>query len=438
MTSFMQSGRRKLGDGYSVEVDAVDEATWYRILEEFNDANIYQTWSYDEVRCGRDNISHIVLKKDGKLAAAAQARIVKLPLIGSGIAYVRWGPLWRTKSVEPDAESFRQAIRALRNEYACNRGLVLRLRPGLFREVSPESASILTEEGFSVRAGAPGRTIRLDLDRTMEELRKGMRPHWRRYLNVAEKINLEVVEGTGDALFEEFVGIYRELVDRKAFVEPNDIREFRVIQQRLPQNLKMRILLCKDGGKLCSGVICSAIGDTAIYVYGATSNAGLKTRGSYLLHWKLIGWLKENRITTYDLHGINPSVNPGTYRFKADLCGANGQDVHFLGQYDSCTNLLSHALVSLGEGARQVASTLKAIKGRAPVGAQAGALEQSKRSRPAEASSAFPFLPRKAWEAVLLIGAFFSAPLSRGFGLGVSGRSTLALDRRRSANGQPF
>ena len=193
----------------------MDEACWHQILEEFNDANIYQTWSYDEVRGGRDNISHVVLKKDGEVVAAAQARIVKLPLIGAGIAYVRWGPLWRRRSLEPDADLFRQAIRALRNEYACKRGLVLRLRPVLFREVSSDFASILAEEGYSAGDGAPDRTLRLDLTKTAEELRKGMRPHWRRYLEVAEKSDLEIVEGSADALFEEFITIYRELVSRK-------------------------------------------------------------------------------------------------------------------------------------------------------------------------------------------------------------------------------
>jgi lipid II:glycine glycyltransferase (peptidoglycan interpeptide bridge formation enzyme) len=356
----------ELGSGYSVEIDAVDEASWCRLLEMFSDANIYQTWSYDEVRAGRENISHVVLRKDGEAVAAAQARIAKLPVIGAGIAYVRWGPLWRRRSLEPSAEVFRQAIRALRNEYACKRGLVLRLRPLLFRETAADFASILAEEGYSAGPEALDRTLLLDLSKPTEELKKGMRPHWRRYLKVAQKSNLEIVEGSSDALFEEFIGIYRELVSRKAFAEPNDIREFRAIQQSLPRELKMKILLCRADGKLCSGLICSAIGDTAIYLYGATSNAGLKSRGSYLLHWKLIERLKEIGFTTYDLHGINPLTNPGTYKFKADLCGSNGRDVHFLGQFDAHTSLISHGCVALGDRLRQIVQTLKGSKAHKP------------------------------------------------------------------------
>jgi lipid II:glycine glycyltransferase (peptidoglycan interpeptide bridge formation enzyme) len=368
---------RELGPGYSVEVDGVDEARWYSVLKDFDDASIYQTWAYDEVRAGRDNISHLLLKKDGEVAAAAQARLAKLPVVGAGIAYIRWGPLWRRKSREADVAAFRQAVRALRNEYAGRRGLVLRLRPLAFHERSPELASILEEEGYGPGAGAPERTLQLDLTKTVDELRSGMRQHWRRYLKVAEKSDLTVVESSDDALFDDFIGIYRELVSRKAFAEPNDIREFRAIQERLPAALKMKLMLCRENGTLCYGLICSAMGDTAIYLYGATSNAGLKSRGSYLLHWRLIEWLKKAGIRSYDLHGINPVTNPGTYKFKADLCGSNGADLHFLGPYDACTSVLSYSFVTLGDGLMRAIRSLKGGRRHKPAAAAPTAPLQS-------------------------------------------------------------
>jgi hypothetical protein len=344
----------KLDPGFTFEVDVLDEPAWYRVLDQFEDANLYQTWSYDEVRCGRNNISHLLLRKSGEIVAVAQARIAKIPFVRAGIAYIRWGPLWRRQGELPDPEIFRQAIRALRLEYCSTRGLVLRLYPALFQESSSGFVSILAEEGFARSAGKPDRTLVLDLSRPIEELRAGLRPHWRRYLKVAERNALETIEGTGDDLFEAFVGIYKEMVGRKRFTEPNDIREFRSIQRRLPEHLKMKIMLCKAGDKLCAGLICSAVGKSGIYLFGATSNIGLKARGSYLLHWKLIEWLREKGITSYDLHGISPEVNPGTYKFKADLCGDNGKDVHFLGRFDTYTNVVSRLCVTLGESLRAI------------------------------------------------------------------------------------
>src|SRR5271157_3774666 len=105
---------RELDPGYASEVDAVDELTWSHILHEFDDANIYQTWSYGAVIGGPRNISHLVLRENGNIAAIAQARIARLPLINIGIAYVPWGPLYRRGAHRANAEVFRQAIRALR------------------------------------------------------------------------------------------------------------------------------------------------------------------------------------------------------------------------------------------------------------------------------------------------------------------------------------
>jgi lipid II:glycine glycyltransferase (peptidoglycan interpeptide bridge formation enzyme) len=348
----IKSNALRLADGYSSEVDDVEEQKWCEVLDRFDDANIYQTWSYDETRSGRRNISHLLLKRENQVVAAAQSRIVKVPLIGAGVAYVRWGPLWQGQETDPDNETFRQAIRALRNEYVFNRRLVLRLYPALFHAESSSVEALLREEGFSTNNQEPDRTLLLDLSRSLEDLRRGLSPHWQRELKVAEKKNLVIIEGFDDKLFDTFITIYKEMVARKAFIEPNDINEFRLIQNRLPERFKMKVMLCKSSDEFTSGAIFSTIGKTPIYLFGATSNVGIKSRGSYLLQWKFIEWLKSNGFTTYDLNGINPIANPGTYGFKSELCGSNGRDVRFLGRFDSCNSLISSSCVALGEGLR--------------------------------------------------------------------------------------
>jgi hypothetical protein len=360
MVSLTRQKLRALAAGYGSEIDTVNEHEWCQLLERFDDANIYQTWSYDKVRSGRKNVSRLLLKKNGVTVGIAQARIVKLPLIKAGIAYIRWGPLWRLRDEKADPETFRQAIRALHNEYACRRGLVLRLYPALCHEASSPLSSILGDEGFSlVGRERPDRTLLLDLNRPLPDLRASLRPHWHRYLKVAEKNELEIVEGHDDTLFEMFIGIYREMVARKGFLEPNDINEFRLIQSQLPERFRMKIMLCKSGGEVCAGVICSAMGTTGVYLFGATSNAGLKVRGSYLLHWRLIEWLKQCGFAIYDLNGISPLENPGTYKFKSDLCGKDGKDVFFLGRFDSCTNFLSDSVIGCGDRLRTIWRALR-------------------------------------------------------------------------------
>ncbi|OPY15886.1 MAG: FemAB family protein [Syntrophus sp. PtaB.Bin138] len=342
---------RELAENYRVEIDSVDKNSWYDVLRNFDDANIYQTWAYDETRCGRKNISHMVLKKDEEIVAAAQLRLARIPVIGAGAAYVRWGPLFRPKGATEDLEAFSQAIRALRNEYACRRGLVLRIYPFLFDDESERYLPLLSQGGFKpLEGGKRDRTLIIDLRPKLEDLRKGLNQKWRNSLNRAERNGLEVIEGDGDELFETFIEkLYRPMVARKQFVEPNDINEFRLIQQKLPPSFRMRIILCRLDGQLCAGSIFSAIGSLGVYLFGATNDVGMQSNGSYLQQWRFIEWMKEHNFISYDLNGINPETNPGTYKFKEGLCGKNGRDVYFMGQFQTFTSLLSSLSVKFGE-----------------------------------------------------------------------------------------
>src|SRR6266545_1238001 len=104
---------QKLSSGYSVEIDNIDKESWHALVQSFDDANIYQTWSYEAVKSGEKRLSHMVLKRKGEIVAAAQVRIVKAPAVNVGAAYVRWGPLWQPRDRPADPEVFSQAIRAL-------------------------------------------------------------------------------------------------------------------------------------------------------------------------------------------------------------------------------------------------------------------------------------------------------------------------------------
>lgn len=350
-----QVDRHVLEAGYSSEIDAVGEESWHQLLRQFTDANIYQSWSYGLVRSGRMNTSHLVLKADGRVVAVAQCRIKKVPFIGAGIAYVMWGPLWRPRDSRQDEEVFRQAIRALRLEYVGKRGLLLRVNLALFEEDHSWALKILKDEGFSKAKNSKGsRTIIMDLSPSIDELYNRLRPHWQRELKVAKKLNLDIVEGIEEELFDQFIEIYKEMVARKKFVEPNDIYEFKEIQRGLPADQKMNIMLCRSGEGDCAGVISSAIGSTAIYLFGATSTVGLKRRGSYLLQWRLIQRLKKAHVTQYDLNGINPEANSGTYKFKSDLAGEKGRAVGLLGCFESSENVISSVCVNMGERLRSI------------------------------------------------------------------------------------
>ena len=116
-----------LAPGYKSEVGRLEKSSWHEIIQRFDDSSIYQTWSYEAPRRNPIPIDHMILRDERGVVAAAQVRIMKIPLFQAGVAYVRWGPLWKLKGEPGNPEVFRQAVRALRNEYAVRRGMILRI-----------------------------------------------------------------------------------------------------------------------------------------------------------------------------------------------------------------------------------------------------------------------------------------------------------------------
>ena len=360
---------RELAPGYRYEIDTPDERTWHEDLRLFDDANIYQTWTYEAVRSGEKNVGHFVLRKNGQAVAIAQARLLRIPLLNLGVAYVRWGPLWRLSGKDRDLEDFRQAVRGLRNEYVIKRGLVLRLYPYLFDDEAGTFLPILADEGYELPAPrSSGQTALMDLSSQLEILRKGLDPKWRNHLNASERKSLAVIEGFGDDLFGPLMRMYDEMVERKRFARPNDINEFRDIQKKLPPGLKMRILLCLSDGRPVAGALCSTTGEFGMSIYRATNEIGRKINASYLLQWRIIEWVKEQGCAYYNVNGVNPEANPGTFSFKMGLCGKNGKVVYYLGMFDSHPSVLMRYLVKWAE---KLKSARRIIKRRSSEGTTA-------------------------------------------------------------------
>ncbi len=328
----------KLAVGYDYSVDDISEDSWYDLIGQFSDASIFQTWAYGRVRRGDSNTSHIVLRKQGNPVACAQVMVARIPIFpGKAIAFARWAPLWQRKGAPRDFDVFRQVIRTLRIEYALKRRYLLRLYPLLFDSEPEPCRSIMIEEGFALNSShIPQRTLLLDLAPSMEDMRKGLKQKWRNCLNSADRAEQTVTESSDDTLFDDFLLAYREMYGRKKLTSTTEVDEFKLIQHQLPDQFKMKILTAEVSGQLAASLVCSNIGGTGIYLLGATTNFGMKTKSSYLLQWKILEWLKLTGSTVYNLNGINPETNPGTYRFKAGLAGKDPVEVSYLGQFDSC------------------------------------------------------------------------------------------------------
>jgi lipid II:glycine glycyltransferase (peptidoglycan interpeptide bridge formation enzyme) len=241
---------------------------------------------------------------------------------------------------------------ALRQEYVQKRGLYLEILPNAFSN-SPRAEIFQTAfSGFDHQFGVSHgkyRTLVLDLTPSIEELRKKLDKKWRNQLNAAERNRLRIVEGDSIKEYDIFCKLYDQMWERKRFETTVSPAEFRRIQEHLPQNQRMRIFICEHEGRPVGGLVCSMIGDSAIYVLGATNENGRNLKSAYLMQWAVIQSLKDKAIRHYDLGGIDPQANPGVYHFKS---GFNGADVAHISPFVACDNKFSAAFVKAGQAVR--------------------------------------------------------------------------------------
>lgn len=342
---------QELDAAYTAEFDQCDGPSWHELMNHFDDANLYQAWSYEMVRYGGKGSTHMVLRKGDSVAAMAMARVRSVPLSRTGIAYVLWGPMWRAAGSTDGQQVFRLAVRALRRELSLRRGLVLRLNLPGFMEENDCLRRILTEEGYHSHEDAgPRRMLMIDLSPPIEELRALQDGKWRNHLNRAEKKGLEIRFGEDEALFDEITPIYRELANRKNIDMPSDIDHLKMVHKDLPKSHKLKVILCRKEGVPISGAIFSTFGTTGTYLIGATSDSGMNTSASYLVQWTIVGWLKENGFLYYDMGGLNHGTQPGVYNFKKGLAGKAGIEHELLGKFQVEDRRLSSVAVRCAEG----------------------------------------------------------------------------------------
>lgn len=126
--------------GYQVEVDQIQREEWSSLLRLFDDANIIQTWDFARIVRPRQQVSRLVLRRQGETMGIAQVRIVALPCFSRGIAQVARGPVWRRREKPQDSQIFNAMIEALHEEYVVRRKLLLRLSP-IFRPMMKQMRS---------------------------------------------------------------------------------------------------------------------------------------------------------------------------------------------------------------------------------------------------------------------------------------------------------
>jgi hypothetical protein len=341
---------------YTAEFDTIDAEQWHRLLQEFDDASIFQTWAYGAANWGDSNLSHALIKEDGEVIGLAQVVLISVPLLGKILAYVIFGPVCQRRGAASSRAHLTAIVAALRDEYVVRRRLCLRLRPWAY-DLPNDARLALLAEGLWDEARPLHRTYILDLSRSETQLRVAMDKKWRANLCKAEQSGLVVAPCNDRDGLHIFVELHRQMRERKSFSSPFGSSMLSKFHTKLPEGLRPIIFACWRDEIPVAAAVVSAVGNRAFTLNAATGDAALSVRAGYLLQWTIVRWLKENgRYCWYDLHDSRSS--PGVRQFKRGLVGVKAPEIA-MSELESCGRPLSALIVEAGSWFYELRRELK-------------------------------------------------------------------------------
>jgi lipid II:glycine glycyltransferase (peptidoglycan interpeptide bridge formation enzyme) len=235
-----------------------------------------------------------------------------------GLVYVPHAPEIR------DLESFLEAFR----ESAPRKTFVARF--DLPAEAS-RAPSTLVKAPVDIQ---PPDTVIVPLDANDDALMTAMHKKTRYNIRLAAKKGVEIRQAGADAL-DAWYELYRVTAERDHIaIHTKDY--YQSVVELAGDEVTVRFFLAYHEDQLLAGILVAFVGNTATYLYGASSNMKRNLMPAYLLQWEAMRAAREAGCEAYDLFGIPPSDDPahpmhGLYRFKT---GFGGRIEHRMGCWD--------------------------------------------------------------------------------------------------------
>lgn len=314
-------------------------AAWDNLAAGFEDMCMEQSFAFAGSRWSKLRSVGLMLLEDGEPVAMALVLLATLPVLGIGIAYVKFGPLWRKAGAPADPEILFAALEALKQEFGAKRRLVVRIMPPADPGCEQEWKDTLIRANFSFHAALSDRERYLvDLTLNEEEQLASLGAQWRANLKkVSGELDIEEPElKTGIPVFME---LYRNMLARKKFDDHHGLEDLPAIAAQAGGALGMRLFLASHQGKPVVGSVVIGSGDRVFVPFSATSDEALSLRAGYALRWAIINRLRGTKARWLDLGGAEG--DQGLRHYKLGNVGKRGRVIDIPGEYDFAPSALA-------------------------------------------------------------------------------------------------
>jgi lipid II:glycine glycyltransferase (peptidoglycan interpeptide bridge formation enzyme) len=258
---------------------------------------------------------------------------------GGAVAYVPRGPV-----CEPGGAAWSALLPAMRESLRGD-AVALRLEPHWADDHAARTA--LSAAGLrEAKPTQPASTLLIDLSVGDEQLLAGMKQKWRYNVRLASRRGVVVEEG-GRAETDEFERLMAVTAERDDFPH-REAGYYTEVLRAL--GAAGRLYVARYEGEMLAGIVVVHFGDTATYLYGASSDAERQRMPNHLLQWVAMKRARESGCRWYDMWGVpdelgeaavkgdDPAAVPlgsgglwGVWGFKR---GFGGQVVKYVGAWD--------------------------------------------------------------------------------------------------------
>ncbi|MFA5158244.1 MAG: peptidoglycan bridge formation glycyltransferase FemA/FemB family protein [Patescibacteria group bacterium] len=197
----------------------------------------------------------------------------------------------------------------------------------------------------------PEHTLILDLTKSEEDILKQMKQKGRYNIKIAERYEIQI----DDCTITDFHRLYAEMAKRhKITYRKLTYFENLIDSFKNTDYVKVFGAKTKDGNLLASAVIVY-YKNTAIYLFGGSSDVEREKMATYKLHWEIIKEAKKCGLKYYDFFGISPEGDEkhswaGVSRFKRQFGGA---DFTSLGSWDMGFSPFKYQIFKMAEKIRR-------------------------------------------------------------------------------------
>src|SRR5262245_3977487 len=345
-----------MGEPYTVEILNRANSGWDAIVTSFADMCLEQTACFMSSRWGNSRLSGLVLRRplSGEPEAAALAVVASIPMIKAGIAYIKFGPLWRRHDKPAHPRVLSSALAAITEHFARARGLLVRIMPPADPEFAKVWLDCLAGNHYALHRPLehPERYL-IDLKLSETEQLASLGSKWRANLRKASPA-LELREVDPSASLPAFMDLYGRMATRKRFRDHHHIAVVPAFLAAAPKQLNVRMFLASVGERPVSASVIVGCGDRVFVPFSASTEDALPLRAGFALRWFLINSLRGAHARWLDIGG--DEGDSGLRHFKVGNVGSAGRIIPIPGEYDRGGRPLSSALAH--------ALTLRALRRR--------------------------------------------------------------------------